>query len=115
VVGLRYLNVCRSRSRRWSLDDEVLQRSGQQGDARPDPQCQCNFQRQRSCHEDNRKNASDQNEGSALWFAVEMLVADHVLDSSVGFGFLIGNGAVGKIVFTQLGTERNIRCRKVSR
>jgi hypothetical protein len=44
-----------------------------------------------------------------------MLVGGLVQHSGVGFGFLIRNGAVGEILFTQLSTERNIRYRKVSR
>ena len=108
-------DACRSRRRRWGLDDEVLQRPGQQGDTRPNPKRQCNFQRQRSGHKHNREDASDEHKGSALGLAVEMLVGDHILSNGVGFGFLIRDGAVGQVVFTQLGADRNIRCRKVSR
>jgi hypothetical protein len=115
VVGLGYLNVCRSCDGRRGLDDEVLQRPGQQGDTRPNPKRQCNFQRQRSGHKHNRENASDENEGSALGIAVEMLLGDHILSDSVDFGLFIRNGAVRQILFTQLGTERNIRRCKVSR
>ena len=46
---------------------------------------------------------------------VEILLGDHILSDSVDLGLFIRNGAVGQILFTQLGTERNIRCCKVSR
>jgi hypothetical protein len=100
VVGLRYRNVCRSRGRRRGLDDEVLQRPGQQGDTRPNPKRLRNFQRQRSGNKHDRENASYENEGSALGLVVQMLLGDHILSDSVDLGLLIRDGAVGQIVFT---------------
>ena len=38
-----------------------------------------------------------------------------VQDGGIGFGFLIRDGAVGEVLFAQLGARRNIRYRKVSR
>jgi hypothetical protein len=98
-VRLGHLHARLGRSGRRSLDDEVLQRAGQQRDTWPDPKRQSHFQREGSGNEDNREDAPDENERSARGFALNVLVAQHFFSKGVGVGFLIRNSAVCEIVF----------------
>ena len=101
VVGLWDRDACRSRSRRsrWGLDDEVLQRPGQQGDTRPNPKRQCNFERQRSGDENYREDASDEHERPVLGCALNVRFARDFLSKGVRIGVLVRDSAVREIVF----------------
>jgi hypothetical protein len=114
-VSFRHVDTRRSRSRRGSLDDEVLQRAGQQRDTWPDPKRQSHFQRQRSGYEDNREDTPDEHQASALGLPLNVFVAQYFLSNGVGVFLFIRNSAVREIVFAQRGADRNIRYPKVSR
>ena len=73
AVGFRHVDARWGRSRCRSLDDEVLQRPGKQGHTRSNTKRQSNFQRQRGGDEDDREDASDEHQGSALGLAFNVL------------------------------------------